>query len=125
MTPNIAELIERLRAQGRTASRISKTMAQAKSLRQDHDPPRDDLYMWQEPEQTLEWKAADTIEALSDRVTMEEGREVIARAALERIAEGGGISVPGPGEIVFEEWEPRKWAREALATLSRPEGGDK
>jgi hypothetical protein len=58
----ISALIARLRTQAHGASEVSKMMAEAKSRRQG-DGSRSDLYMWSAPEQTLEWKAADALEA--------------------------------------------------------------
>lgn len=59
-----AELVESLRLDAHSVSRASKILAENKSLRQgDCDPPRADLYDWVKPEQTLQWRAADAIEA--------------------------------------------------------------
>jgi hypothetical protein len=57
-------LIAELRSSAERSSEASRMLAEAKSLRQDHDPPRSDLYMWLKPEQTLEWRAADALAAL-------------------------------------------------------------
>ena len=57
-------LVERLLKQAQSASLASKMTARAKSLRQGHKPPRDDLYAWATPEQTLEAQAAARITAL-------------------------------------------------------------
>lgn len=62
-------LCARLRLKGEQASEIGRMLAQSKSLRQDgHNPPRDDLYMWPTPEQTTEWKAADTLECQAQEI---------------------------------------------------------
>lgn len=69
MTQTPSDIVVRLRARAQSASETSKMMAQAKSLRQEgHEPPRDDLYMWATPEQTLEWQAADLIEQLASEI---------------------------------------------------------
>jgi hypothetical protein len=49
-------------------------MAEAKSLRQEgYDPPRNDLYSWPTPEQTVEGEAATTIESLlADKARLKE-----------------------------------------------------
>ena len=60
----MSDLVERLRIDAQKESDASKLLAQAKSLRQGDNPPRDDLYMWLTPEQTLPWKAADHIKKL-------------------------------------------------------------
>lgn len=57
-------LVEQLRLEAQNVSEASKLMAQAKSRRQGDGPPRDDLYSWVKPEQTIQWKAATRIEAL-------------------------------------------------------------
>jgi len=63
---DVGALVERLRERARTASKISRQMAEAKSLRQSDNPERrSDLYMWEQVEQTLEWQAADEIERLA------------------------------------------------------------
>ena len=62
-------LCARLRLKGEQVSEIGRMLAQSKSLRQDgHNPPRDDLYMWPTPEQTTEWKAADTLERQAQEI---------------------------------------------------------
>jgi hypothetical protein len=62
MAEEVEMLIERLRTKARQASEISKSMADAKSIRNGGQPGD---YMWQEPEQTVEWKAADMLAALT------------------------------------------------------------
>jgi Lhr-like helicase len=61
------ELIERLRLKAKSASEISRMMAESKSLRQESNPEgRLDLYSWTKPEETDEWQAADTIQTLRE-----------------------------------------------------------
>lgn len=63
---DIAEMVERLRNMARASSEAMRTIAQAKSLRQDDNPERRiDLYTWPAWEETTEWKAADMIEQLA------------------------------------------------------------
>jgi hypothetical protein len=78
------ELIERLRMSAKQSSEVSRSMAEAKSLRQaGHEPPRADLYMWPTPEQTVEGQAADALEAALLRISeqqkvLEMAKRVIA-----------------------------------------------
>lgn len=72
-------LVERLLQQAENVSEARKMAAQAKSLRQGHNPPRDDLYSWTGPEQTLEAQAAARITALEAEV--ERLRERLSQAA--------------------------------------------
>lgn len=58
-------IVERLLRAADNASRIQRTLMEAKSLRQEGNPEgRTDLYMWPTPEQTLEGEAAETISEL-------------------------------------------------------------
>lgn len=57
-------IIARLRASAPSASKALQMMAEAKSLRQGHNPPCKDLYAWPKPEETTEARAADLIETL-------------------------------------------------------------
>lgn len=75
-------LVEQLRLEAQNVSEASKLMAQAKSRRQGDGPPRDDLYSWAKPEQTIQWKAATRIEALE--------------AALRSVAETCREEIPLP-----------------------------
>lgn len=62
----LKRLVEELRSKADTASRVSREMAEAKSLRQEGNRDRrTDLYMWPMPDETLEGRAASAIEALS------------------------------------------------------------
>jgi hypothetical protein len=61
----IAALADYMRRAAKNHSNASRILAQTKSLRQAHDPPRDDLYIWSEPEQTVEWEIAGILDALA------------------------------------------------------------
>lgn len=91
-------IIEQLRKAARSVSEVQRGMAQAKSLRQgDHNPPRDDLYMWPTPEQTLEWRAADMLAALlrsSQTAKVEAYREAIG--AVDTVDLKGPLCVGWP-----------------------------
>ena len=59
------ELIERLRKAAINASEVRKSMAASKSLRQEGNVERrTDLYVWPQPEQTLEGMAAEALATL-------------------------------------------------------------
>lgn len=59
----IDALVRQLRKQAHEYSEASRMMAEAKSLRQADNPERrTDLYAFQSPEGTVQWKAADLIE---------------------------------------------------------------
>jgi hypothetical protein len=80
------ELIERLRRAAQSASDIARQMAEDKSLRQaGHNPPRNDLYAWPKPEQTIEGRAADRLLQLSRDVDLLRDSLGHARGALEAI----------------------------------------
>lgn len=68
----LAELLIALREQARRESEAHKMLADAKTARQtdrDDYPELADIgYDWIKPEQTVSWKAADTIERLEARV---------------------------------------------------------
>jgi hypothetical protein len=67
------DLVTRLRMKARESSETARILAEAKSLRQeDNLEGRIDLYMWPTPEQTIEWKAADRIEALQSALAQAE-----------------------------------------------------
>jgi hypothetical protein len=83
----IAALADYMRRNAKSASEASRMMAQAKSLRQGgHNPPRDDLYMWPEPEQTVEWEIADILAAIATEAqraeTVQQGGESVVRREL-------------------------------------------
>jgi hypothetical protein len=61
----IAALANYMRRQAKGSSEASRVMAQAKSLRQGHNPPRDDLYMWPQTEETFEWEIAGILDAIA------------------------------------------------------------
>lgn len=104
---NHTDLLARLRAQSKSSSAFQKQMAQAKSLRQGgHEPPRDDLYYWPEPEQTLEGKAATALEALSQR-----------EARLVEVPEPVAWMYEAPGNKLFASER-----NELLAANSPPDG---
>ena len=79
------ELIEGLRRQAKSESQISREMAEDKSRRQADNPTGECVYAWVSPEQTLSWKAADRIEALSTPQRQEYDGEAV-REALEPFA---------------------------------------
>lgn len=106
-----AELVAQLRKQAHEYSEASRMMAEAKSLRQaDNTERRTDLYAFQSPEGTVQWKAADLIEqqaaqiaALSARPATLTEIETVARPAdrdmvekmleaLEEIAHGDDLT---------------------------------
>jgi hypothetical protein len=58
-----ADIVARLKMKAETASKIQREMAQDKSLRNSNGE-HDDLYMWPEPDQTLEGRAAALIELI-------------------------------------------------------------
>lgn len=61
----VERLIDELWSKAETASRISREMAEAKSLRQEGNREgRTDLYMWAMPDETLEGRAAKALTAL-------------------------------------------------------------
>jgi hypothetical protein len=64
----VSALSDYMRRKAKNASDISKMMAREKSLRQARTPPRDDLYMAAEPEETVEWEIADILAAVAQRM---------------------------------------------------------
>lgn len=111
-------LVARLRREAQAASSVSKMMAEAKSLRQD-DGTRDDLYSWQNPEQTTEWKAADLIESLTAHIGGEGERQAKARREVQAVWRCAFGDVAGAIDILKNEWlnSRRKQDREAGAKL--------
>ncbi len=84
MTDDVKALVERLNKAAISASEFSRKQAQAKSLRQEHDPPRDDLYMWASPEQTLEGKSAAALTAQAEEIARLRARLEITDEIAER-----------------------------------------
>lgn len=62
------DIVERLNLAAISTSETEEKWSKAKSIRQDHNPPRDDLYSWPTPEQTMEGVAAAEITELRTRL---------------------------------------------------------
>lgn len=58
------DIVERLKAQAKSASDAARLMAEAKSARNQAAGDVGAEYMWPKPEQTLEWRAAEEIVTL-------------------------------------------------------------
>jgi hypothetical protein len=68
MQDDVKAVERELRRAAEQSSVIQRQMAEAKSLRQEgNEEGRTDLYMWPEPERTLEGRAAATLAALQER----------------------------------------------------------
>jgi hypothetical protein len=106
MSKDDRELIERLKKSAETSSRISREMAEAKSLRQgDCNPPRADLYAWTKPEDTLEGQAAARLEALQAQPVGEE--RVAWRTDMENAPRDGSVFQLTDGKDVYAvAWNP-------------------
>lgn len=87
-----AALIEKLRQCARQSSAAQKLIADAKTARNraaEGEPAGGPGYGWALPEQTIEWQAADAIEALT--------REPIERIVRTAVRHGDAIySLPSP-----------------------------
>ena len=122
--PTPDEICERLRVRARRVSETMRVMAQAKSLRQAHNPPRDDLYMWPKPEETVEWQAADLIQ--QQRAEIAEARNE-RDALLERpitLAKMDSLDEDATDRMIAYYWceqatEARKARDDLQATIER------
>lgn len=72
----MSDIVEKLRSFAARESEMSRSMAEAKSLRQADNPSGECVYSWLKPEETLSGQAVETILAL--RKEAEALREHIA-----------------------------------------------
>lgn len=98
----VAALVKQLRKQAREYSEASRMMAEAKSLRQADNPEqRTDLYAFQSPEGTIQWKAADLIEQQAAQIAALSARPAGDYVLVREIETVTGDFCTEPGEPFY------------------------
>ena len=98
----VAALVKQLRKQAREYSEASRMMAEAKSLRQADNPEqRTDLYAFQSPEGTIQWKAADLIEQQAAQIAALSARPASNYVMVREIETVTGDFCTEPGEPFY------------------------
>ncbi len=104
----MSDIVEKLRSFAARESEMSRSMAEAKSLRQADNPSGECVYSWLKPEETLSGQAAETILALRAEVEALRGMLAKTRSAISSLNEGA-MGYGAPPFMSIEDQIRHQW----------------